>query len=296
MVKRPQSTFGYAVNGKLVFMPPHQRNKTKKRRPVLRFHDLSREDPHILLMNDAEASSSSLYWEDPHLLMSDGQEHQSDWEEEVEVAAVVVLEEDYDHVSIDDFVVVVADKELSSLIGGQQDDQIEESVNSDGAILNLQEREFMDQSSPSSSSTDWSMLSEVSSVVTFESSMVVRSFKDVLLVSNSNTGTSNMTISPVEGVPPLCSSNHRPKLIAIQDATDSSEDDGEESVYFEQPFHYFYLPAFDPYKMMDGVKGARGGRYAQMFKGNSRTCPNGSRRHGHKRKVIPRVHKYKSMV
>jgi hypothetical protein len=263
------------VNGMVVAKTKTMTKRT--RRPVLRFHDLSREDPHILLMNDAAEEPSSLYWEDTHLLMSADEEDQSDWEEGDE--AVEKDEdnflEDYDVVSIVDggLLVTAADEELSSLIDGQQDDQIEESANSDAdisgsslsvVILNLQERENIEDES---SSTDWSMLSEVSSVVTFESSMV-RSFKDALI---SNAGTS---VQPYSNLP---------KLAAIQEKSakdESSSDDG-----------------FDPCFMMEGVKGARGGRSARMFKGNRRTYPNCLRRHRFKRREeIPRAHRSKRMV
>jgi hypothetical protein len=159
---------------------------------------------------------------------------------------------------------MTADDDLSCLIDDQED-QIEENITSDAdtsdnslsvVILNLQEeRENIDESS----STDWSMvLSEVSSVVTFESSMV-RSFKDALV---SNAVTSNTTtLSPAEGVPPH---SNKPKLPAIEEkyAKEESSDAG-----------------FDPYFMMEGVEGAQGDRAALMFKGNSQTCPNKSRRH-----------------
>jgi hypothetical protein len=81
---------------------------------------------------------------------------------------------------------MIADDDLSCCLIDEQDDKIEETVTSDGdtscnslsvVILNFQEeRENVDESS-SLSLTDWSMLSEVSSVVTFETSMVL-SFKD----------------------------------------------------------------------------------------------------------------------
>lgn len=230
--------------------------KTKTPRPVLRFYDLSREDPHLLLVSDDE---------------------ESDWEEDEEVVEKDTFLGDYD--AIIDGLVMVADEELSPLIDGQ-DDQIEETINSEAdtdsswsvEILNMQERENIDESS-----TDWSMLSEVSSVVTFESSMI-RSFKDALV---SNAGTSNL-ISPAERAQPY---SNRPKLAVIQEnkapngKSSDDEDDG-----------------FDPYFMMDGVKGARGGRSARMFKGNSRTGLNWPRRHRHKREETPRAHISKRMV
>jgi hypothetical protein len=247
------------VNG-MVVASKSAKTKTKTpTRPVLRFNDLSREDPHVLLMSDDE-------------------EDQSDWGKGDDSGEKDVSLEGYDVVV--DGLVMIANDELSYLIDGQ-DDQIEEAINSDKdtsdsnssvVILNLQEeRENIDESS----STDWSMLSEVSSVVTFESSMV-RSFKDALV---SNAVTSNITISPAVGVQPH---SNRPKLAAIQEkfAKEESSD-----------------PAFDSYFMMDGVKGARGGRSARMFKGNSRTCPNGSaRRHRLKREDTPRAQWSKRMV
>jgi hypothetical protein len=234
--------------------------KTKTARPVLRVNDLSKEDPHIILLTHEDAAEDIF------------SEHLKDWEEEEENSAEEDKNSSYhgswgeDAASNVEFLQTAPGDSYSFI--GDHDNDVENTLSVE--ILNLAERETVDDIS-----TDWSILSEVSSVVSFERTMV-RSFKEVLV---GHCGIKARAVPVREAQP---SSSGDPKTEpAIQGklskkASEDTEGDNQDG--------------FDAYFIMHGFKGARGGRSSRMFKGNSKTLGWLPRKHRLEKEVTSRTH------
>lgn len=276
--------------------------KTKTARPLLRVDDLSREDPHILLqIHDAAAAEDMIFSEHPtrnqkeqekqkmsaeeETNSSHSYHHHGDWEDAASSSVVDELQMTPD-VTPDD----------CYFFDDDDDDHAHAPVENTRwvEILNLEERK-------NDIATDWSILSEVSSVVSFERSMVL-SFKEILVLGDSGTNKdhASCTAPPVrEAQQPY---GNDPKLLPVLVVPALPEKlCNKKKVYHqdnESDTHQDGMDGMDAHFIMEGFKGARGGRFSSMFKGNSKKSGWPSRKHHGRleRKLTYRTHTSRFMI